>query len=146
MKVLFELREDLTRAAHMVRRIEVIRSQIRELSDVVADAAIQRAGLDLNQKLVNLEMNLVDLRLTGQGQDGVRFGSKLISKIGYLARGLAGGDFKPTDQQIEVQKMLEERLGEASRQLEELISGDLAQFNGLLRSNNVPNIVARSPR
>jgi hypothetical protein len=145
MKVLFELREDITRAADMVHRIEIIRSQIRDLSDIVDDASIQRAGLDLNQKLVNLEMNLVDLRLTGQGQDGVRFGSKLISKIGYLARGLASGDFKPTDQQIEVQKILEGRLEEASRRLDELLEKDVAEFNRLLRDNDVPNIVSRLP-
>ncbi len=54
-------------------------------------------------------MNLVDLRLTG-GQDGVRFGSKLIGKIDYLANGLASGDFKPTDQHLEVQKLIEGQL------------------------------------
>ncbi len=43
--------------------------------------------------LLELEMNLVDLRQTGQGQDAVRFEAKLLSKLSYLTRGLAYADF-----------------------------------------------------
>ena len=39
-------------------------------------------------------------------QDGVRYGAKLLSKLAYLANGLAANDFKPTDQQVEVQRIL----------------------------------------
>ena len=60
-------------------------------------------------------MKLIDLRLTG-AQDGVRYAAKLISRFGYLANGLSAADFTPTDQQVEVQKLLAERLrGHQSR-------------------------------
>jgi hypothetical protein len=55
----------------------------------VDDAALKTASTDLGAKLLEAEMELVDLRQTGQGQDGVRFGSKLISKMGYLSNGMA---------------------------------------------------------
>ncbi len=89
-------------------------------------------------------MNLIDLRLTGS-QDGVRYGSKLISKINYLANGLASGDFKPTSQQIEVQKVLEDQLRGTASELDSLISKDLAGFNDMLRKKNIPNIIAKTP-
>ena len=63
------------------------------------------------------EMNLIDLRLTG-GQDGVRYASKLLGKINYLANGLASGDFKPTDQQLEVQKLIQAQVKELRTQVE----------------------------
>jgi len=144
MRLLFDLRKDLNDAADSVNKVELVRSQIEGLARIVDDAAIKKAGEDLNQKLTDAEMILVDLRLTG-GQDGVRYGAKLISKINYLANGLAGGDFKPTGQQVEVRKILEEQLRSALSQIEGLLGKDLAGFNDMLRKRNIPNIIAKGP-
>ena len=144
MRLLFDLRKDLNSAADTVNQIELVRSQIEGLSRIIDDAAIKKSGEDLNQKLVDLEMKLIDLRLTG-GQDGVRYGSKLISKINYLANGLAGGDFKPTSQQTEVQKVLEDQLRNALSELDGVLSKDLAAFNDMLRKKNIPNVIAKTP-
>jgi len=144
-RMLFDLRRDLNDAADAVNRIEIVRSQIEALVRLVDDAGIVKAGTDLNQRLIDLEMNLVDLRLTGAGQDGVRYASKLMGKINYLANGLASGEFKPTDQQAEVQKILAGQLREHLGQLDGLLSQELAAFNELLRKRNVPNIVVRRP-
>jgi len=140
-RMLFELRRDLESAAGMVNRIELVRSQIEGLSRIVENEAIRKAGEALNRQLIDLEMNLVELRLTGTGQDAVRWGSRLISKINYLAGGLASGDFRPTSQQAEVQKVLEERLRSISSQFESLMTKELAGFNEMLRKGNVPNII-----
>jgi hypothetical protein len=92
---------------------------------------------------MDLEMNLVDLRLTGGGQDGVRFGSKLISKLGYLTNGLSASDHKPTDQQAEVRQILNTELKTHLTALDGLIAKELAAFNELLKQRNVPNVVVR---
>jgi photosystem II stability/assembly factor-like uncharacterized protein len=140
--MLFTLRRDLNDAADAVNRIEIVRGQLDALARIVSDAEIRKAGADLNQKLIDLEMNLIDLRLTG-GQDGVRYGSKLMSKISYLAGGLTSADFKPTDQQVEVQKILADQLRGHLSQLDGLLSKELGAFNDLLRKKNVANIVVR---
>jgi hypothetical protein len=98
----------------------------------------------MNQKLIDLEMSLVDLRQTGAGQDGVRFGSKLIAKIGYLANGMAGGDFKPTNQHLEVQQILADQLRTQLRALDALMTGDLAALNDQLRGKNLPIVADRA--
>ena len=98
---------------------------------------VKEAAKALEGKLVELEMNLVDLRLTGQGQDGVRFEAKLLSKLRYLTRGLAHADFRPTDQEMEVREILHGQVGEQVNALEALVAQDVAAFNGFLREKGV---------
>ncbi|MFN8058645.1 MAG: hypothetical protein U0Q12_05720 [Vicinamibacterales bacterium] len=141
-KMLLALRKDINDAAESVNQVEAIRSQIESLSRVVDDPEVKKTAEDVNQKLADLEMNLFDLRITG-GQDGVRYAAKLIGKLGYLAGGLASADFKPTGQQLEVQKGLEEQLRNVLSQLDTAFSRELGSLNGLLRKKNISNIVVK---
>jgi photosystem II stability/assembly factor-like uncharacterized protein len=140
--MLVDLRRDLDSAVDAVNRIELVRSQLQNLGRIVDDAQVSKAAADLDQKFADLEMNLYDVRLTG-AQDSTRYGAKLVSKIAWLASGLASGDFKPTDQQLEVQKVLAEQLRGHLAALDGLVAKDLAAFNGMLRSRNVGNIIAK---
>ena len=89
------------------------------------NAEIMKPARELEQKLVDVQQNLVELRTTGRGQDGVRFGARLLSKIGYLANGLASADFKPTDQQLEVQKVLQAEVKKNQAALAALVGKEL---------------------
>ena len=138
---LFAIRDDLNAAADAVHRIEAARVQLGALEKTVGDSVVKSAAAALQQKYIDLEMNLVDLRLTGHGQDGVRFGSKLISKLGYLTNGIARSDYKPTDQDEEVRQLLHTELGAQLAALDALQSKELAAFNEMLRERNVPNVI-----
>ena len=140
-EMLLGIGRNLNDAAAAVNRIEAVRVQLEGLVRVVKNPAIQRAADSLNERLAALEMNLVDLRQTGTGQDGVRFGSQLISKLNYLANGIASGDFKPTDQQSEVDRILKEELRGHLAALDTLWATGLKGFNDRLRAENVTNIV-----
>jgi len=146
MEMLFALRRDMEAGADAVHRIESARVQFEGLSRAVEDADVRKSAASLQQQLVDLEMTLVDLRMTGGGQDGVRFGSKLLSKLNYLATGLASNDFKPTNQQGEVQRILAEQLRGHLAQIDALLAKDLKAFNEMLRARNIPNIVVRAPK
>jgi hypothetical protein len=139
-ETLVELRRDLNAAVALLNRIELVRSQVESLGRVVSDAEVKKAGAALNQKLVDLEMLLIDLRITG-AQDGIRFAAKLISRFGYLASGMSNADFRPTDQHLEVQKLLAERLRARLADFDAIAAGDLAALNQALRARNIPNIV-----
>jgi photosystem II stability/assembly factor-like uncharacterized protein len=106
-------------------------------------AAIKQAAADLDKKLIDVEDNLIQRRLTGQGQDTVRWPPKLISKINYLASGLSGADFPPTAQHREVKIMFEEQLAAHRRRLDEILNKDLDAFNKLLRDRGIQNIISR---
>jgi photosystem II stability/assembly factor-like uncharacterized protein len=145
-QMLMSVRRDLDEAVDAVNSAELVRAQIVNLKNLTQDTELRRAADELDQKLVAVEGTLVELRATGRGQDGVRFGSKLVQKFGYLANGLASGDFKPTNQQVAVQKDLQDRFKRAQGQLGDVFSRELAAFNDMLRRASLPNIVTQTPR
>jgi hypothetical protein len=101
---------------------------------------VRKTGSALEQKLTAIEGNLIELRATGRGQDGVRWGAKLLGKITYLASGLGSADNRPTNQQLEVQTLLEERIAAYRGQLDE-VTLDIAAFNDTLRRKNLPMLI-----
>jgi len=134
------VREDVVVAGDAVRRVEVLRVQLDNLARFNEDDEVSDAVQGLKQKLEDLQMNMVDLRLTGQGQDAVRFGATLLQKLGYLTGGVSEADFPPTDQNLEVQRLLHDRLGEHVDALEALVATDVADLNALLRSKGIGTI------
>jgi hypothetical protein len=142
-RALMAISRDLNAAADAVQRVESARVQLDGIIRAVDDSTVRRAARALAQQLVALEMNLVDLRQTGQGQDGVRFGSKLIAKLGYLANGMNASDHRPTDQHGEVQTILNTELKAQLSALDALFSKDLTAFNELLKQRGVPNVLVR---
>jgi len=129
----------------MVNQIELIRGQLAALTPLIdgtADsAAIKRSADELDRQLIEVEDNLIQRRLTGQGQDTTRWPPKLISKISYLANGIGGADFPPTTQHGQVKAMFEQQLANHRRRLDEILSRDLDAFNKLLRERGVQNVI-----
>ena len=141
-QLLTAVRHDLDEAVDAVNNSEVVRAQIANLKNLIQDGELRKAADDLDQKIATAEGTLVELRATGRGQDGVRWGSKLVQKFGYLANGLASADFKPTNQQVAVHKDLQDRLKKSQGQLGDVFSRDLAAFNDMLKRANLPGIVS----
>jgi photosystem II stability/assembly factor-like uncharacterized protein len=147
VRVLMALKAELDKAATAVARVENVRLQVQQLLGQLqrgggdADAATRLRTLD--QQLIDAEMALVDLRLTGTGQDGVRFGSKLIGKMGYLSNGVAVADFAPTTQHVEVQGILANELGAALRTIDGILASELPPVNTMLDAKGLPKIVDR---
>jgi hypothetical protein len=146
MKTLFELRTDIEAAADVINQAELVRFQLQQLPKLAGDADIAQVAASIEQKFTDLEMNLAELRTTGRGQDGVRWGAKLYGKLNYLAQGLMSNDYRPTAQQLEVQKLHEQRLRELQGQLNNLLNTDIAMFNEKLRARNLSTIMVQPAR
>jgi len=140
--MLLELRKDAEATAAMVNQMEIARAQLQSLVRMLEDREpdIRKEAAALEQKLIAIEGNLIELRSTGRGQDTVRWGAKLLGKINYLANGLGSADNRPTNQQLEVQKVLEERIATYRGQLD-AAGRDLTAFNETLQRRNLPIIV-----
>jgi photosystem II stability/assembly factor-like uncharacterized protein len=145
-RTLLDVRRDLDSAVDAVNGAEMVRGQIAHLLTMLDNTELKRAAQELDQKIAAAEGTLVELRTTGRGQDGVRFGSKLVQKFGYLANGLQSADFKPTSQQLAVQKDLQDRLKNSQGQLGEVLNRELGAFNDMLRRANMPSIITQTRR
>ena len=141
LRMLEAIRADLSTGSAAVTRAESVRAQLAGLRRAATDAEVQRAADALDAKLADAEMPLVDLRQTGTGQDGVRFVAALLANLGYLAGGLAGGDFRPTAQQVEVQAILRDAVKSNVGVIDAILANDLAALNAMLKAKNVPNVI-----
>jgi hypothetical protein len=143
--MMLELAKDLETGSRMVNQIELIRSQLYQmtttLDSTLASATVKSAAGDLDKKLIEIEDDLIQRKLTGQGQDTVRWPPKLLTRINYLANGLSSGDFPPTKQQREVQQLFKEQLSGLQKRLDGVLNKDLVVFNKLLSDNNIKTVI-----
>jgi len=144
------LQRDVDQTVDMINQIEVVRAQLQQLGSLVGtstDPNVKasdelRVNADsLEKKFIAVEEQLHQLRLTGRGQDGVRWPNKLAGKLLYL-QGTTSADFAPTTQQRSVQEQLSTEVQTVKRQLEGLMQRELPAFNEFLRKRNVANIIA----
>ena len=136
------IRESLDSTVALIDRIEWIRAQIHMVQNMSADheAAedIREAGGGLEDRLIDLEMNLFDVRMTGgtARQDTLRFARRLYSRLSSLAGYITGTDDRPTDQAREVFDMLRSELDDYERRWSSL-GEDVAAFNRLLEDRGI---------
>jgi hypothetical protein len=135
--------------AALIDRIEWSRKGLMDLEARLRGEGAYRdvvaAGEALSEALIELEMRLFDLRLSGgtAGQDTIRWPRKLFSKLTSLAGYTSGTDHPPTDQSAEVRDLYRVQLTEALARWRELAASDIAQFNRLLSERGLPPIVSQ---
>jgi hypothetical protein len=144
-----DLQKDLETVADMVNTIESLRGQLVNLTRLTEggrDAAAIKQMIDsLDKKLVDIEDKLIQRRLTGQGQDGTRWPAMLVSKIDYLAAGVAESDNAPTTQATSVHQEYQKEISALQQELDGVLEKDLGNFNRLLRDRGFQNVISRVP-
>ncbi len=143
-QVLTDLRTGMNTAVDAINQLEYVRAQVQTIMKSTPDGELRRAATELQGKLADLEMNLYDLRITG-GQDGVRYAAKLLSRFNFLANGISSSDFRPTDQHMEVAKVLQDRLKNELSAIGTAMDRDVAAFNDMLRRGSAGQIVTKTP-
>jgi hypothetical protein len=140
---------DMNATTDVLNAIESGRAQIQALASQVANdpamASVRTGGDSLEQKFIGIERNIVDPRMTGRGQDEVRYPVKLGGQLNYLAGGISASDFTPTSQQRSVSQVLAKQTRDVRGALQALVQGDLAKFNALLRSRGLKTIDVAIP-
>jgi hypothetical protein len=145
-----ELREMSDSTSKLIDRIEWARKGLMDLEERVRGEArygdVVAAGENLDQALMDLEMQLFDLRLTGGSarQDTIRWPRQLYAKIASLAGYSTGTDDGPTGQTMEVRDVYQIWLTESLARWDELYATDLAQFNRMLVERGLPPIISDS--
>ena len=89
----------------------------------------------MGRKFTDLENAIVDLRQTGQGQDGVRWPVQLAGQLGYVGGNIsASAGAAPTAQQRSVYTVLDRQSRATKSALDLLIQRDLAELNAKLKA------------
>jgi hypothetical protein len=138
-KVVLEVRDRLDQAAEAINRIESVRAQVAAVSQGEEETgkALAPAAQALEAKLLAIEEKLFQMRVTGRGQDQLRYPSQLVEKLIYSVDGLSVSDFPPTNEQLEVHALLGRELEELRRRLDEVLKTDVAAFSELVRQKGV---------
>lgn len=136
--------------AEGVNQIESIRAQLADLEKQLGkdetSQTIRKAATELEEKLTGAEGKVVQLEATGRGQDDVRYLPMLLQKVSYLAEEAgSSADFAPTTQQTAVQQELKQQGDESEREMEQVVTKDVAAFNAMLREKNIPNLIVKTP-
>jgi hypothetical protein len=150
MRLQTALYDEMNATAATVNQIESLRAQLvalgKELGTEDASKPVRKAADELGEKVAGIEGTLLQLKLTGRGQDDCRWAPMLLQKVAYLFYQLdASADFPPTTQQTAVQEELKQRGDKAAQDFEEVVGKDLAAFNDMLRERKIGNIYLRMP-
>ncbi len=140
-----KIRVDQELAAASVSRIEWVRRQLYDAIDILEDRGdsedlVETAGA-IDAALVVIEDELIQLQVTGTGQDQVRYPGKALERLNYLMGGVTTADFRPTDQHVEVQAILRATANEVKEDLDSLLERELSEFNDVLTERGVSLLI-----
>lgn len=141
---LVAMQADINNTVDVLNGTEVVRAQIvtlqAQLTNDRTNADVKAQVDALEQKMLGLVQKIVDPRLTGRGQDEVRYPAMAGAQLSYLASGIATSDFAPTTQQREVSAVLDKQVKENRATFDQLIARDLAALNDLLKKRGMKTI------
>jgi photosystem II stability/assembly factor-like uncharacterized protein len=126
-----EVCRDINRMHEAINQIRDIKSQIQPLRKRFADDPKQRSLLaaaeDLDTKLSSVETELIQVNMKGS-EANLAFPNMLNEQYDSFAASVESADAAPTEQQLELFKMLRARLDEQLKKLDGVLHTDLVAF------------------
>ena len=142
-----DLAADLDRVVDTINAAETVRGQLAFLRSLLPAAGdhkdVREAAEALDKKVVAFEENLFQIRITGRGQDLLRWPGKVAEQLLYLANQVTDSDYAPTGPQREVHQLLHDEAKTLAQQWDELAAKDLVQFNTMLAERHLTGILAK---
>ncbi len=142
------IQRDMSDVVQMVNSLELTRGRLASLRLVIdADSAkldgrkSVRASMDsVDHVLETLEEKLFQRRITGRGQDDVRWSPRLAEQLEYLAASVGGSDYPPTAAEREVAQQLHERATALKGEYDAVTARELTAMNERLRQAGLDRI------
>jgi len=144
----FELMTKITasvsEAHNAVKQIRDLHAQIAALKKRLSDAPhgkeLVAAGDQLDKKMTAVEDEIIQSK-SKSSEDPLNYPIKLNDKLMAIGGTVESAETAPTKQSYEVYEMLRGLLDVQLTKWKEIQSSDLADFNKLLRNDDVPNIM-----
>jgi len=96
----------------------------------------------LDTKLRVVERKLFQTRVTGRGQDALRWPQRIAEQLEYLAGEVQSSDFAPTESQKQVADLLRVQVRAVKAEFDRVMATDVAAFNAMLQQRKVPNVIS----
>jgi hypothetical protein len=157
LKMQLRIREDVTKVADMINRIEWMRKQLEGLRAMYAadphDAEMLKAVKDTDQKMQDVEYQLVSKDLVASDDKIYSSAYKvyfnllwLNGEVGQGAGDVAGsGDYGPTDTSVGLLKQIEDDMNKAEASYKELMATTVPAFNRVLASKGGIPLATTAP-
>jgi photosystem II stability/assembly factor-like uncharacterized protein len=147
MTLALDLVDDVNHAVEMINTTERVRGQLASLRATLSGETdpkdVRDAAEALDKRVAAVEDTLFQMRVTGRGQDALRWPAKLAEQLLYLVNQVTSGDFAPTAAEREVHQLLHEQVGTCKAQLDQFVAKDLADFNAMLAEKKLSGIMAK---
>ena len=143
LDALLEIRDKISEAHEAVNTIKLVTAQLdawATRSDIAKDA--RSLADELKEKLVGIEGELIK---PGKHDDlfGLREPARLNEKLSSVISIIASADAPPTTQSLELSAKYSAEIDVQVERLNEALSGDLEEFNDLMRSAALPAVEVR---
>ena len=141
-----ELWQEMNSVVDDINRIERIRRQLLDLKVILKTQKDKKELLpaidSIHQRFVDLEGRMTQLKITGKGQDDIRYPAMLVERIAYLATAVEVSDFPPTKSDYAVHDILKKDMTSCKEALDQLLEGPFAAFLKELDEKGVQPIVS----
>ncbi len=145
MALATDIESDVNSAVEMINNLETVRAQVAtiraSLPDDSSRADVRAATDSIDRTLTGVEEQLFQMRVTGRGQDILRWPMQVTEQLLYLAGSITSSDLAPTTQHRAVAAVLKERLGRIRSAYTEAMTTRLDTYRQLLRQRSIPNVI-----
>ena len=146
--LLIKIREKVTETDDAIIQMRDLRDQIKaidaRLKDDPRQKAISDAGKALDKKMTEVEEALIQTKAKSS-QDVLNFPVRLNNHLVALGGVVGSADSAPTRQSYEVFEMLSKDLDEQITKWHAIVSTDVANYNNLVKQQEVPAIILKQP-
>lgn len=143
---LLSLRDKLSETHNGIIQIRIIRKQINDAVDKIKKIPntdqIKKSGELISKELTAVEETLYQTK-SKSPQDVLNFPIRLNDKLAGLASDMARGDFKPTEQAVELKTELFGKIDAELLKLKNVIESKIPLFNKLIKEAEVPAIIVQ---
>ena len=145
MELLAKIKADFEDISLTVNEIEQIRRQLLDMKPMLtgSDSKVKAMFATVDSTILELENEIIQLKTTGFGQDGVRFPGKLMKKLAYLSSAVATADFRPPNQHQTVYEELRASWEDVEGRWNSYQEGPLKELITLLQENEIGPLVSQ---
>ncbi len=145
--LLLQIRDQVSKVDEAINQMNSVKKQIDDLEKRLPKddhgKAVRGAAKALIQKIDPIQDALIQSKAKSS-QDVLNYPIRLNNELVALAGSVSSADAAPTQQSFEVFDLLKQRSDQQVAKWDELVKADLANFNQLVRQQEVPAIILDS--